>query len=123
MTESKEPSKYEEVDLLISSIDHLKDSQQKLAVIAQAAKERREKALTKPSTATPPPQQPPSPTSALTAQPSPAPSAAGTLLQEPNTVPLNTAVESNIEIADVVDSLKVSKDAIAHEEFHGLHSK
>lgn len=128
MSESKEPSKYEEVDLLISSIDHLKESQQKLAVIAQAAKERREKALGKPgATASTAPASPPpqvlSPTNAAPQQPSPSTLTAGPQLQETTTAPLKSTSDSNIELNDVVDSLKVSKDAIAHEEFHGLHSK
>jgi hypothetical protein len=125
MSESKEPSKYEEVDLLISSIDHLKESQQKLTVIAQAAKERRGKALSKPSASAPSSitPLPPQPTSATNVAPSQSTVTQGPQLQESAIAPLKSVPDGNIELNDVVESLKVSKDAIAHEEFHGLHSK
>ena len=118
MSDSNDQNKQKEVELLQNSIDHLKSVHLKLEATARAAKERREKA-----------QQ-----MALAESPAKTPQAdsiPAVLTQPIDSAPMEPTGEDlveptgddPIEIGSVVESLKLSAGEIAHEEFHGLHSK
>jgi len=139
-----------EVELLKSSISHLQSAQQTLQATATAAKERKRLANPNPITSlssadTAVLSAPPS--SALTAaaapatEPSTAPAAKPTSPTEAKAVPPVPSTTSeaqksapepkqstinsdhSIELQAVVNTLNVSVDGIATEEFHGIHSK
>jgi hypothetical protein len=138
-----------EVELLKSSISHLQSAQQTLQATATAAKERKRLANPNPITSlssadTAVLSAPPS--SALTAaapatEPSTAPAAKPTSPTEAKSVPPVPSTTSeaqksapepkqstinsdhSIELQAVVNTLNVSVDCIATEEFHGIHSK
>ena len=134
-----------EVELLKSSISHLQSAQQTLQATATAAKERKRlanpnpitslssadtavlsappsSALTAAAPATAPAAKPTSPTEAKAVPPVPSTtSEAQKSAPEPKQSTINS--DHSIELQAVVNTLNVSVDGIATEEFHGIHSK
>ena len=130
-----------EVELLKSSISHLQSAQQTLQATATAAKERKRLANPNPITslssadtavlsappssaltAAAPATKPTSPTEAKAVPPVPSTtSEAQKSAPEPKQSTINS--DHSIELQAVVNTLNVSVDGIATEEFHGIHSK